>query len=361
MADAVGVALRSDEDKAHIMREIGEALGVRVFRKKPERYRAAEHAAMLRCAHSHVASVQPQGTECLLFLTRLNLVGVCVCIERKVHAGHFHPNMTLVHLTFHNRLFDGTLLQGVLTTTNSTGTGKANKVLLVDDMLVEAGERLVSRPDITLAHRAARLQRVLSSELLHVDASDAIAMRAAPYVSVPQLRNLVKHVLPSLEYPVHGLRFRPFSHLPNEREARPDIVFTLHHPRSPPQVRPHHHHHHAKAARSDDSGSGSGSGSGYGSSSGSSHDEDVEESKLFFTRRTAMPDVYELFEREADVGVRPCDHTAGVLTIDASRRLSLAFTGVPVHSAVVMPFVFNRRFSRWVLAAASSDVAVAMC
>ena len=73
-------------------------------------------------------------------------------------------------------------------------------------------------------------------------------------------------------------------------------------------------------------------------------EEVVPEVRMFFVRRTQLPDVYELYDSaERALAGEPGAPIAGVPTLRASMALREAVPGV------ALPFEFSQRFGRWVV------------
>ena len=342
-----GYALRSDADKARILREMRDSFGIVVpeERGRTTRYRGSDHARDLR--HSggrYVAMLRPRGTPYHLYLTRIGGAGVAAFIERRVSDGHFYPRIVLVRLSFAERVFDGTVVDGDMVVVKS-----GSHVFLASDLRAYCGSAITA---ITSMQALGELvsRRMHSPE----PATDVCFVRACPFFAVSRLGDAVRQNLINggLDYAASSVLFKDIG-------GGGDIVFAL--PSSFQRSA-----RHASAPTSSPSPSPASAPAPVEEAEEEEKGEEEEEATTtdddddddqggsgqtsrrraaFYVRRTELPDVYELYGEAAQAKSAaglPGAMIAGVPSLRASAALRAARPDVPFE------FEFNERFQRWV-------------
>jgi hypothetical protein len=358
-----GFGLRSDADKARVVAELRDSFGVRAVVPAADgrRYRAAEHARDLRGGGRYVAALRSRGSPALLYLTRVDGCGVCMFVYRRVFAaeGHTLPRIVLARLGFAERAFDGTVLDGELVrlldpaATDKDGKrGIARWVFVVGDVLADCGEPLMGEDAV---RRLERLQRLLSPEWHRPDlASDPCFVRARQHFTVARLRQVVEGI-PALDYEVTGVVFRSLGRLGDPGDE--DVVFSLPGRRALQQQQQQQRRPDAPdAPDATDAELEDEDGAAEHFDGLSVYDAPPQPGEAapreqparfaFYMRRTAMPDVYELYEtaQGASEG-RPGAPIAGVPTLAASEALREACVRAPNEPVW---FEMSAKFGKWV-------------
>lgn len=361
--DGVAMNLRSDEDKARILRDIADSFGIHVLNKSCERYHAG-WAPLLRRG-GHMVGLRSAGAACLLYMTRYDFGGVCVLVDRRVQRGHFFPRMTLVRLAFDDALFDDTLVDGELVRSKDTGRW----VFLASDLLAESGRALVppqqaqgGRPTrgLPATERIARLQRIVMARFAPDD-HDLFAVRVKRYFALDDLRDVVERVLPGLDYDVRGIVFKPVQPRCGGSGAAMDVQFVMWHPKrgggggdgnAQAPLRQEDEEEEDADEGDDDAAIVEPEGDDGAAGGDDGEPPEPERRAVLFVRRTGMPDVYELFESKEDAAstaVGSAVLVAGVPSMHASQALAAAFAGgAPPTAVVPLTFRFDPRFGRWI-------------
>jgi hypothetical protein len=392
---SVGFSLKYDADKTRLLGDLRELTGLHVPDRgaRSARYCGADHAREIRAkgGSNFAVSLRTRGNPYYLFLTRVDGVGVCTFIDRKVQDGHFYPRVVLAHLCFDERVFDGTVIEGDLLRMDGGGGGNPppgpprrhfgyvsevspppppppprnasgasgggpggglppHWVFLCNDLLADCGTDLRATGD-RLDERLRRLSRVLSPSSHRPDiATDVCLFRSATYFSVPQLRGVVEQQLApgKLDFDVNAIVFRSFGPIGG---GVSDVVFSL--PR--PQM---HHLHVSQQPHGQDRNNQQDDGDYdyYGMPSGgdeafSAADEeqaavvgDVLRDRAFFIRQTDVSDVYELYDTAEAAAKGGGSLIAGVPTL----RDSAAMREAASTPEVAVQFAYSARFGKWV-------------
>ena len=339
--DDVAFFLKCDDDKARIVRDLCESFGVHVLRRAHERYHAGL-AGMLRRKGRFMAALQPVGVGCYLFMTRVNFAGVCIVVEKRVQAGHFHPRMALVRLTFDDAVFDDTVIEG-----DVMRTPGGKHVFLASDMAADCGAALGRA---FLGERLERLRRVLTRHH-RPDDHDVFTLAPAAHIPVEALRTVFAS---GTGYPCCAVSFKPV-----DPRSGPTVMFVV--PReehAAATTKKKKQKNRVKKEEGDAAEGDAAEGDEEDEEDEEDEDDDeeaevdsgeveVEVRRELFVLRTSMPDVYELYEQSDDVGTRAPYAYAGVPTMDASRTLSALFATSPSLPRKAS-FVFRPRFGKWI-------------
>lgn len=335
----VGFSVRYDADKTRLLGDLRDLANVHVPDRgaRSRRYCAADHAREIRAkgGTGFAVALRSRGNPYYLLMTRVNGIGTCAFVDRKVQDGHFYPRVILAHLCFDERVFDGTVIEGDLLRMGSDCQADSAWVFLCTDVLAECG----TRTDDRLDDRLARMSRLLSPASHRPDiASDVCLFRPTRYFAVAQLRDVVERqllLLPStIDYEITGVVFRPAG--PIGEDSGGDIVFSL--PRPHQQQRPSSNAALVAAEQVADY---------YQCRHLEEGEDDARppDDRPFFVRPTDVPDVYELYDTAELYDARGGAMLAGVPTLRDSAALREATAANP---GAPLMFSFSARFGKWV-------------
>lgn len=382
--------IRSDGDRARVLRELMEQHGVPVLLggSTADRRRstfAATPRSIARTlrgpAANHIACALGGGTPMLLYLTRASPAsdaGACIMISRRVAPGQLHPRMAFVRLAFDDDAFDGTVVEGELLAPNPASSGAAAStssgewVFAVSDLLVDAGRRLEGT--VPLSSRLAALANLVGTRH-YPDDHDLFCVRCKRHMTLPEVGAVVRH---AATHPDIVSRWKALLFKSPSQCGAPTYVYVLGH----------------KHAGGPASGRGSeirnrdrtdGRGTNGGTNGGEELDDwyddeavDVDDEltevpasacaeppaparRAFWVRRTHLPDVYELHDtREGAarsvgdgqggvIGPDGQPMTAGVPSLQASQALAHCFAGAAAGQDVRCVLMeHSARFNKWV-------------
>ena len=352
--DRTGYNIRSDEDKARILEELEQSFGVRVLKKHHDTF-TASYARIIN-SNPFMASVRTNGNPYLMFLTRVNFTEQCVFIDKKIQHGYHYPRMVVTKLWFDPSLFDNTLFEGEMVKRND-----GSWVFIISDLLADCGTSLMN---VNLIKRINRVYELLQTQHMP-DPLAVCALQVKRYFPVTCVPAMLEEFVPSLDYTCRGIYFKPLflkfkdvlmnfddslikkvvrtkykeqgnflllsSFVAAREEDGEEGESSPHTPSSasspcpaspqPPSPCP---------ASPQPSGGGEGS------------------SKVFYVKKGALPDVYELYKTASDVS-RRVYLDAMVPNIRASKALRAAFMGLGVTDTLIMSCTWHPRFSKWAL------------
>ena len=401
--DSVGFYIRSDGDKARVLRDLAESYRVQpVQQGRITRYKA-HVAGALRRNGRYLASLCTSGSagHHLIFLTRVDFAGVCILVERRLRGDAFYPRMVLIRMSFHDALFDDTVLDGELVKVPGEN---GRWTFLVSDVLVHSGRRLACN----LTQRLQVAERIVRDDG-YLDDHDPFVLAVMPHFPVAQLRSVLSQ--PYKFGAVRGVRFKATSRSIDGN----DILFML--PTTTKSVRSSRGGHNRDDGDQDtpedgdhdtpedgdhdtpedgdhdtpedgdhdtpedgdhdtpedgdhdtpeDGDHDTPDDGDHDNHEESEHDTDDTDSTTtltttvitpivytaFYTRRTSMPDVYELWSDRSHVGLCAAVNVAGVPSMLASRMMHAAFADVKddVLAVKLLVFEHNSRLNKWVIA-----------
>ena len=331
--DSFGFYVRSDIDKSRVTRDLAESYGVHIMHKQYERYKG-HMAPMLKRAGRYVAMLRHTGSvDHMLFLTRVDFAGVCIVIEKRLRGDAFHPRMMLVRLTFADALFDDTVLDGEL-----AQRGDGRWVFHVSDVLVHSGRRVAGN----ILQRVEVASRIVQSAFLPDD-HDPFVVTMKHHFHVQELRDVVSR--PHPYGAIHGVCFKPVT------TGGLAIMYSLPRKDAPSTSRDEHNITSDKDDTDDDADANI-TYDDKDAANDAVKEDVIAKTELFYTRRTSMPDVYELWSNKDDVGTCAPDHIAGVPSMATSAGMLSAFADVQSTAVLAirrLEYVFNQRINKWVL------------
>jgi hypothetical protein len=337
----LGFAVRNDNDKAAVIRAMSQVMGrdPLLLARRHERYSAAEHLQRLRRPNHYMACLRA-GRPCFLFLMRVQetAAGVCVLVEQNVSKGFFYPRMSLVHLSFSDELFEGTVFDAEQVAHDPGATA----TLVLGDVLAIGGRSMLQA---ALPNRLDVLRQVHSQRFLPTD-MDPFHVHVKHMFAPKSLQTVVSS-LATLGYAINGVVFKPTGGC----AAGLPIVFSLRTIKVAAGARP-----------GDDQTDSGGQQELMDASNGDvfprpralPQDADHESASqhaaeaLFHVRRTGLPDVYELFATQDEMDRVPVgagNLRAGVPTMSASRSLH---EELHRRESSRMRFSYNQRLACWV-------------
>lgn len=358
--DGVGFNVKCDTDKAVILRAL-EAHGVRPLLRDRDavvRYGPDAATVIKRQQDRFVATLLPRGLPGVLFLTRIGFAGAVVFVERQVRSGHFYPRMVLLRMTFLDpELFADTVFDGAL-----SKRPEGRHTFVATDMPVLRGKSRLSATE-----RLFGMRNLLRPSDVYVhDETDAFRVQATEMCDVRELRDALRR-----QQQCRGVCFRAIDNARNidivaiwgqckTNGRRPGMTGDVNEEDGEDADRgdrddadDEDEEEKKKEEKNDDESDHDGREE-HGKQGNEESDEKEEggeprDSSPFFVKRTAMPDVYELFvELHNGTSGAPADAFACVPSMHASRYMAAAFESKAAGELVLMRFLYNTRFKKWV-------------
>jgi hypothetical protein len=179
------------------------------------------HLRAILQTRPHMLAVRTNGNPYLLLLTRYHGVNQCIFVDKKVQQGYYYPRMILTKFWFDDALFEHTtILEGEMVRVppgpapQPQPQGHAPPppppppqwIFLVHDLLADRGAPLV---DVPLMRRLGRVYEILDAQFAPDPDHDVCALQVKRYVRPEDAPDFLATFVPSLPYSVRGLYFKP--------------------------------------------------------------------------------------------------------------------------------------------------------
>ena len=392
--DKTGYNMKSDEDKTRILNDIEERFGIRVLKKHHDAFGAESVHTIQKSPY--LAGLRTNGNPYYLFLTKMNFVETCIFIDKKIQQGYFLPRMIVTKLWFDAQMFQDTLLEGEMVKRQD-----GSWLFLVSDLLVDCGTAMTNQ---NLVKRINRVYTMLAQHWRR-DRLDVCDIQVKKYFRVTDVAQQVRSMLPTLDYTCRGVYFKPFflkfrdillnfddnlvkkvtrtkykeasnfllldavKHMAekskeNNNNTTTDV--TQESEKSEPNdagdinkceadlqkhVSPSHYTCNSTCKQSNHIHAVKRVAHAHTVPSLEPVQEDAatctaNQHATFLVKKTALPDVYELYRSSADVGKR-IFMEACVPNLRHSKHLRSLFLSMGVTDTLLMTCEFNARFQKW--------------
>lgn len=200
--DRVGYNIRSDETKKYFLDKIDHSYGVKIISRHFEKF-SPIHSISILNQNPHLVCLRSNGNPYLMFITKYNNSDVVVLIDKKVQQGYSLPRMILVHVMIGKEvgsLHDDTIIDGEMVKKED---GKWS--YLVNDMIVYNGKAL---SDVNIVKRLNLVYGVLKNEYVYEDLSP-FNIVVKKYFTYDELKTSLYEHMNNLNYTCRGLYFKP--------------------------------------------------------------------------------------------------------------------------------------------------------
>lgn len=337
--DKTAFNIKSDDTKRYILDRLEKTYGIKIIQRHFDKFSPSSHKTIQ--TSPHLVCVRSNGNPYFLYLMRYNFIQYCIFIDKKVQHGYFLPRMIIMQVHFNEDLFNDTLFEGEMV---KAKTGKWYYV--VNDVIAWKGRHL---QDINLPKRLNLLYNIIQTEYHH-DVYDPFLICVKRYFRYDEISSALPAYLEEVPYTVRGLYFRPlytrfkdilynfddtlikkverFKYnaiaskafiLKDEIIAatKEDVVEPAAPPAPPPPPFP-----------SKQSASGPGTES---------------QSASFWVRKTANPDIYEMFDDgNKNVGI------ACIPSMKISKKMRELMLDKNLVDRVKLKFTMSSKFQKWV-------------
>jgi hypothetical protein len=343
--DRIAYNVKSDDFKSKILKDIESKYGICIIQKHSQRF--SEEVMHVLNSNPHLVTVRSNGNPYYLYLTTYNFVPVCLFIDKKIQQNYFYPRMILYKMWFDNDLFNDTLFDGEMVKCKD-GSWK----FLVGDLIVESQKKLVN---VNLVKRLEKLNYIFQSKYSH-DECIPFSISVKQYYTYNDIRDLYEGI-PKLPFSCRGIYFKPLfikfrdvllnfddslvkkvvrekyksvsNFIVSKSELDPTGEYNMQQSevvRTPGfhgQIEPKQEKMHQMK------------------STGGTI-------KVFQARKTAVPDIYELFEA-SDTSVHgAASHIACVSSMDTSKMLQAVFKMKNLIDRVPFVCKYSDKFKKWI-------------
>jgi hypothetical protein len=346
--DFVGYNIKSDDTKKYILDNIQNKYGIKIITKHFEKY--DERLLTNLQDKPHLLSLRTNGNPYFLCLTKLNFVNYCIFIDKKIQQGYCFPRMIIAHFHFHDSLFDDTILDGEMVK-NVGGTWS----YLINDMIVHKGQHLL---DLNVVRRLNMIYKMLANDFTK-DENDICKIMVKKYFKYTDTQYILNEYVQTVPYTCRGIYFKPlflkFKDIllnfddnlikkverTKYKHVKSFLLNEDKHDISQNQSLPNNDDDIETCSVASGASSSKCSVSSTSSTSSTSNTINTEKRRLL-VRKTNLPDVYELHDKNMVYLSYAC-----VPSLTVSRYLRELFENKNIVDIVEVDCYFSQQFKKW--------------
>lgn len=331
--DTVGYNIRSDETKKMILDNIEGNYGIKIITKHFEKYN--ERSMGIINKNPHLICVRTNGNPYYLYFKRHNNHDICMFIDKKIQQGYFLPRMILSHIMIGTgSIHDGTLLEGEMVKQKD-----GRWVYLINDLIVYKGKYL---SEYNTVKRLNILYDMLVKEYKR-DECCPFDLKVKKYFTFDEFKGCdFLSYMNALPYTCRGLYFKPLfmkfkdilmnfddSLVKEVKREKVGGGFQLTAP--------------LETTDSDTASEASVTAVVVAPPINTNNNKNTTgTNKVFATRKTAAPDVYDLFDSNGEI-----IGTACIPTLKISKKIREIFASKNMIDKVNIEYIFNEKFEKW--------------
>lgn len=201
--DQVGFNIKSDETKKYILERLYAKYNLRIITKHFEKFDDNMVACNNKSSivnHPHMMCVRSNGNPYFLYLVKLNFTNYCIFIDKKIQQGYAYPRMIISHFKFDDCLFADTIFDGEMVKTTDGYWS-----YLMHDLVVYQGKHLT---EANLIKRINLLYETLE-KYFTIDENDICKMRVKKYFHCTQGDYVIETHINNVNYSCRGIYFKP--------------------------------------------------------------------------------------------------------------------------------------------------------
>jgi hypothetical protein len=196
--DKTGFNIKTDDTKKYILERLLRRYKLKIIAKHFEKY---ENQMLENIkTRPHLLCVRSNGNPYFLYLTKLNFVNYCIFIDKKIQQGYSYPRMIISHFQFDETLFEDTILDGEMVKTID-----GHWTYLINDMIVYKGQHLT---DSNIVKRLNLLYEMLQSDLTPND-MDICQIAIKKYFTYTEGMDMITKHLNNINYSSRGIYIKP--------------------------------------------------------------------------------------------------------------------------------------------------------
>jgi hypothetical protein len=196
--EQIGFNIKTDETKKYILDRIHSRYGLKIITKHFEKYE--DYMLENLQKRPHLLCVRTNGNPYFLYLTKLNFVNYCIFIDKKIQQGYSYPRMIICHFRFDESLFRDTILDGEMAKTNS---GRWS--FYFNDIVVHNGNHLT---EMNLVKRLNLLYEMLEKSFVPT-INDICIFNVKKYFKYIEGSQILDTHLTNVDYSCRGIYLKP--------------------------------------------------------------------------------------------------------------------------------------------------------
>jgi hypothetical protein len=201
--DQVGFNIKSDETKKYILERLYAKYNLRIITKHFEKFDDNMVAANNKSSivnRPHMMCVRSNGNPYFLYLVKLNFTNYCIFIDKKIQQGYAYPRMIISHFKFDDCLFSDTIFDGEMARTTDGYWS-----YLMHDLVVCQAQHLT---EANLIKRINLLYETLE-RYFTMDENDICQMHVKKYFHCNQGEYIMNTHITNVNYSCRGIYFKP--------------------------------------------------------------------------------------------------------------------------------------------------------
>lgn len=330
--DQVGFNIKTDETKRFILDCIQAKYGLKIITRHFDKYeeRMLDHLKK----RPHLLCVRSNGNPYFLYLTKLNFVNYCIFIDKKIQQGYSYPRMIITHFKFDECLFRDTIFDGEMVKTNN-----GSWAYIINDLVVYKGSHLT---DHNLVKRINLCYETLASYFTF-DVNDICKFLVKKFFTYEEGQNILNEHVQQVDYSCRGIYIRPlFLKFKDILINFDDNLVKKVERQKYKYVKSFMLKEDGEKLHHTDSDNNSDSGSDNAPVSTPVLVDVTSSTSEFLSRKTNLPDVYELFDEKMKfVGI------ACVPTLSISKLMRQIFLKKNIVDIVRIKCEFCVKHGKW--------------
>jgi hypothetical protein len=337
--DKVAFNIKSDETKKQILDRLEQKYNIKIIKKHHDKF--DDHMTKNINNNPHMICVRSNGNPYFLCLVKHNFTQYCIFIDKKVQQGYFLPRMIIVNLHFKNEAFKDTILEGEMIKMKN---GKW--VFALNDALCLYGKPL---DDVNLPRRVNMMYDFLDASLCP-DEYDQFKVCVKSYFQLDEMQYFRDVYLPSLSYTVRGIYIKPlFLKFKNILLNFDDTLvkkverFKYKSTHGKTFMLKEEVATHATATVVANDVETTSKSSSKSSSVCGDPPNPEGTTKGFWVRKTAQPDVYDMFDESGR-----CVAVACIPSLKISKKMREIMMDKNLVDKVLLNFEYSEKFNKWI-------------
>lgn len=336
--DHIAFNIKSDDTKQYILNKLSSSYNLKIITKHFEKFQDSMLNSLAQ--KPHMLCIRSNGNPYFLYLTRLNFVNYCIFIDKKIQQGYSFPRMIISHFRFAEELFNDTVIDGEMTKTSS---GKWT--FLLHDLIVHQHEHL---HNMNFVKRINLLYETLEKSYTP-DHNDICFFKVKKFFNYTEASTILDHHIHNVDYSCRGIYFKPLF------LKFKDILINFDDNLIKKVERQKYKHVKSFMLRedeqlllnknNDDCSLSNESNSDIPSCSYDVQNEHLQNNNIYTvynTKKTSLPDVYELIDNNQKVISIAC-----VPSLMISKYMREVFAKKNIVDSVPIKYTFSQKFNKW--------------
>lgn len=326
--DQVGFNIKTDETKRFILEMIQNKYGLKIITKHFEKYEDRMFDNIQK--RPHLLCLRSNGNPYFLCLIKLNFVNYCIFIDKKIQQGYSYPRMIICHFRFADELFKDTIFDGEMVKMND-----GSWAYLMNDIMVLKGVHLREH---NLVKRINYLYDVIATNF-HPDIHDICRFGVKQYFKYDEAMTILEKHINEVQYSCRGIYFKPLF------LKFKDVLINFNDELITKVERTSYKHIKSFVLKEDRDKLCHTETASISSESHGKLDRTTGVNREYFnTRKTNLPDVYEIYNNDMSLIGYPA-----VPSMQISNRLRETFRNKNIVDTVQLQYSFCDKLNKWIL------------